>query len=232
MIPLFQGAMNRTVVRVGMVLVILLPLGILQGCFGLPRAADCNNPGVFGCKDKGPQPSEITLPPADRERAPPGGTVQPLPVGDGSHLEGQEYPWSRPLNDCMAAGGTRTECFASLPPDILAQFEAWEAERAAERRRQLQKGSPRPSFGVESAEANDRAEMECSPEERDVGACIEIYQPVCATVNVLCIATPCDPVQETFANSCKACMNSLVSAYTEGACPVDPQGNAQVGYGP
>ena len=62
---------------------------------------------------------------------------------------------------------------------------------------------------------------ECLPEQRDVDACIEIYQPVCATVNIQCITTPCNPIQETFANSCKACSNSLVSTYTEGECLVD-----------
>ncbi len=65
------------------------------------------------------------------------------------------------------------------------------------------------------------AVTECLPEQRDVEACIEIYQPVCATIIVQCVTTPCDPVQETFANSCKACANSLVSSYTEGECPVN-----------
>ena len=67
----------------------------------------------------------------------------------------------------------------------------------------------------------DLAVTECLPEQRNVDACIEIYQPVCASVNVQCVTTPCDPVQETYANSCKACMNSLVSSYTKGECPVD-----------
>ncbi len=66
----------------------------------------------------------------------------------------------------------------------------------------------------------DLAGTQCLPEQRNVDACIEIYQPVCATVNVQCVTTPCDPVQETFANSCKACKNSLVSTYTKGECPV------------
>ncbi len=66
----------------------------------------------------------------------------------------------------------------------------------------------------------DLAVTGCLPEQRDVDACIEIYQPVCATVIVQCVTTPCDPVQETFANSCKACINSLVSSYTKGECPV------------
>ena len=67
----------------------------------------------------------------------------------------------------------------------------------------------------------DLAVTECLPEQRDVDACIEIYQPVCGTVNVQCITTPCDPVQETFENSCKACTNSLVSSYTNDECAVN-----------
>ncbi len=67
----------------------------------------------------------------------------------------------------------------------------------------------------------DLAVTKCLPEQRNVDACIEIYQPVCATVNVQCVTTPCDPVQETFANSCNACINSLVSTYAQGECAVD-----------
>jgi len=74
-----------------------------------------------------------------------------------------------------------------------------------------------PSLGV----AVDLAVTECLPEQRDINACIEIYQPVCGTVNVQCVTTPCDPAQETFANSCMACTNSLVSSYTNGECPVN-----------
>jgi hypothetical protein len=113
--------MNKIVVRGGIALAILLVLGSLQGCIELQRAAGCSNPGIFGCKDKGPEPSEITRPPADLKRAPPGGRASRAPIGDCRYLDGHEYPWSRPLDDCMAAGGTRTECFASLPPDILEQ---------------------------------------------------------------------------------------------------------------
>lgn len=58
----------------------------------------------------------------------------------------------------------------------------------------------------------------CMLEQRNVDACIEIYQPVCALVNIQCIKAPCDPIKETFGNSCKACTNSLVSSYTEGEC--------------
>ncbi len=126
--------MNKAIPKVGVVLATLLALVTCQGCFGLQRAMGCNDPGIFGCKM---EPSEITPPPAG---------LQPA---QGRYLEGQEYPWSRPLDDCMAAGGTRTECFASLTPEILEQFEAWEADRAAQRRRQFQQRSRQPSFGVE-----------------------------------------------------------------------------------
>ncbi len=67
----------------------------------------------------------------------------------------------------------------------------------------------------------DIAVTECLPEQRGVDACIEIYQPVCGTVDVQCVTTPCNPAQETFANSCKACTNTLVSNYTNGECTVD-----------
>jgi len=67
----------------------------------------------------------------------------------------------------------------------------------------------------------DLAVIKCLPEQRNVDACIEIYQPVCGTVNVQCVTTPCDPVQETFENSCKACRNSLVISYTNGECTVN-----------
>ena len=49
-------------------------------------------------------------------------------------------------------------------------------------------------------------------------ACIDLYAPVCGQVQVECITTPCDPVSETFSNSCYACANDRVVSYTEGAC--------------
>ena len=61
----------------------------------------------------------------------------------------------------------------------------------------------------------------CTSEQRGVDFCIEIYQPVCATVSVKCATMPCDFEQKTFANSCKACANSLVESYTFGECPVN-----------
>jgi len=58
------------------------------------------------------------------------------------------------------------------------------------------------------------------PEKRsgENGACIEIYQPVCAEVQVQCFRAPCPPIPQTFGNSCEACRNSLVESYTEGEC--------------
>ena len=59
----------------------------------------------------------------------------------------------------------------------------------------------------------------CKPEQRgDDITCITVYRPVCGKVNVQCITAPCNPVLETFGNSCEACRNSLVESYTEGEC--------------
>ncbi|MBU2566735.1 hypothetical protein KKG46_04210, partial [Patescibacteria group bacterium] len=60
--------------------------------------------------------------------------------------------------------------------------------------------------------------IDCSPELRNADVCIEIYQPVCGQVQVECIKAPCDPIKQTFSNSCKACQNPRVLSYTEGEC--------------
>lgn len=65
------------------------------------------------------------------------------------------------------------------------------------------------------------AVTECLQEQRNVDACIEIYKPVCGKVNVQCITTPCNPIEETFPNSCNACKNSLVDTYKEGECVIE-----------
>jgi hypothetical protein len=58
-------------------------------------------------------------------------------AAQGALDEGQEYPWTQALDECMAAGGQRSDCWESMPPDILAELEAWEAERGVIRRRQF-----------------------------------------------------------------------------------------------
>ena len=144
------------------VMTTLLLAILLTGCFQAQRALGCNNNGILGCKD---EPSEIQPPDPELRRAPSGGRSPPRPrqeeqvpeVATRRYLEGQEYPWSLPLDECMAAGGLRPECFENLPPDILAQFEAWEAKRATIRRRQFQqRRQPEnsPSFGVEPNDPN------------------------------------------------------------------------------
>ncbi len=63
-------------------------------------------------------------------------------------------------------------------------------------------------------------EGECTEEQRNVDACIEIYQPVCGwfkdTTN--CLVYPC---ANTYSNSCHACMDETVARWTEGKCPED-----------
>ncbi len=49
-----------------------------------------------------------------------------------------ELPWVPLIDSCMANGGQRTLCIEKLPPDVLAQLEAWETENAEMRRRQLE----------------------------------------------------------------------------------------------
>ncbi len=70
--------------------------------------------------------------------------------------------------------------------------------------------------GCSSATGTER--LSCTPEQREAEACAEIYEPVCATVNIVCIRAPCYPVNETFPNACEACRNQLVDTYVKGEC--------------
>ena len=69
------------------------------------------------------------------------------------------------------------------------------------------------------AEDNETEMFDCSDESRNVDSCANIYSPVCGLVHIQCIQAPCNPVLETFPNSCVACSNSLVEYYTKGECP-------------
>ena len=83
-----------------------------------------------------------------------------------------------------------------------------------------------PDGSVVSRDANNNCEffscfsevIFCDEESRGVEFCIEIYQPVCARVQIECITTPCDPIGQTFSNNCFACMNNNVLDYVNGEC--------------
>lgn len=59
----------------------------------------------------------------------------------------------------------------------------------------------------------------CTQEQKNAEACIEIFAPVCAQVKVECVTTPCNPVPQTFPNSCYACSEDRVISYVDGSCP-------------
>lgn len=62
----------------------------------------------------------------------------------------------------------------------------------------------------------------CTEEQREVDACIEIYQPVCGwsdSAKIQCITFPC---ASTYSNSCFACQDENVLYWTESMCP-EPQ---------
>jgi len=64
----------------------------------------------------------------------------------------------------------------------------------------------------------DKDQISCTAESRQVDACAEILDPVCASVQIECIKAPCDPVNQTFSNACDACLNPLVESYSKGEC--------------
>jgi hypothetical protein len=78
---------------------------------------------------------------------------------------------------------------------------------------------PRCEFASCPNEVAEENEVQyCGPRSTELGACISLYDPVCAAVQVECVTTPCNPVPQTFGNSCEACQNERVISYTEGAC--------------
>lgn len=70
-------------------------------------------------------------------------------------------------------------------------------------------------------EVSEPKTIACTSEQRKAEACIEIYQPVCASVQIQCVTTPCEPIPKTYGNSCEACREHSVTQYTEGACAGD-----------
>jgi hypothetical protein len=60
----------------------------------------------------------------------------------------------------------------------------------------------------------------CTKEQRTGDVCFDIYDPVCAKVNIQCVRAPCDPIYQTYSNSCEACRNTLVESYIKGECRV------------
>lgn len=49
-------------------------------------------------------------------------------------------------------------------------------------------------------------------------ACTMEYAPVCASVAIQCITTPCDPIEQTFGNMCMMNANKLATFLHNGEC--------------
>ena len=78
---------------------------------------------------------------------------------------------------------------------------------------------PNCEFAACPEEVSGSPEVQyCGPRPTELGACIALFEPVCAQVQVECVTTPCDPVSQTFGNSCEACSNSRVLSYVAGEC--------------
>lgn len=59
----------------------------------------------------------------------------------------------------------------------------------------------------ESYKQETEGKVYCTEQQREVDACIEIYQPVCGF-----------PLNQTYSNYCFACVNETVQYYLEGEC--------------
>ncbi len=71
------------------------------------------------------------------------------------------------------------------------------------------------AFYVRGTEAT-----KCRPKDRKSQACLMIYQPVCGyKPHIRCVKAPCNYI--TYSNSCTACLDPDVRAYTPGPCAED-----------
>ena len=74
-------------------------------------------------------------------------------------------------------------------------------------------------LAIQESDKNMPSTQVLCPENRSLNeACIKIYDPVCGHVQIECVTTPCNPIKETFGNSCEACSKERVLYYTEGVC--------------
>lgn len=73
-------------------------------------------------------------------------------------------------------------------------------------------------FQINNSSDNEEMHL-CTPEQRQIQACIQLYKPVCGwndPEKIQCIKYPCAQV---YSNSCFACANENVLYWTEGECP-------------
>jgi|GEM_PF-1557005 hypothetical protein len=79
-------------------------------------------------------------------------------------------------------------------------------------------GRTGPNCEFTPCPATNNGQIACTAESRLGDVCNQIYDPVCATVQIQCIKAPCNPIQQTFSNACEACHSQLVLGYLKGEC--------------
>ena len=132
-------------------IVTLILASLCAGClFEAQRALGCNNVGVFGCKDKVQPPNTDGPLPRRAE-----GRPSVLTNSRGERYYPGTPSWVPLIDNCMIAGGTRTDCIEALPPEELEKLEASEAKQGApvpSHHSPLFKISPEPAVtrGVEA----------------------------------------------------------------------------------
>ena len=115
----------------------------------------------------------------------------------------QEDDWICVDNDWIKHGYP----YAPKPIEPCGTIDSFEECAAAEF--PVMESYPRQCManGQTFVEVSLKERVNCTDESRNVDACIEIYQPVCGR-----------PINQTFSNSCFACIDENVAYYTGGEC--------------
>lgn len=97
-------------------------------------------------------------------------------------LSHAQMPWDPYIIECMEAGGTRAMCFEQLPPDVLAELEAYEAETRERRRAQMAvrralNPPGGPVFGQASARPAHTANLLLQPKRLEAALPTSVDEP-------------------------------------------------------
>ena len=113
----------------------------------------------------------------------------------------QEDDWICVDNDWIKHGAPS----APKPTELCGTIDSFEECIAADY--SVMESYPRQCRDDEGNFFIEVIEDKCSQEDREVDACIEIYQPVCGK-----------PINQTFSNSCFACIDENIVYYIGGEC--------------
>jgi len=137
-------------------------------------------------------------------------------TADGNWMTEEYVPFSGSIDYSLPAdsySATGTIIFQKANPSGLP-----ENDEAFEIRVQLTPDGTTTAPPVVQNTPNQSNFIACTDEQKAAEFCTQQYDPVCGLQEVQCVTTPCDPVPQTYGNTCTACATAGVISYAAGEC--------------